>query len=41
MVEEAEKHQKERNKIMADNKELHKQVDNIKAEYKQKEEGDH
>ena len=37
MVEEAEKYQKERNKIMADNKDLHKQVDNIKAEYKQKE----
>lgn len=37
MVEEVEKYQKERNKIMADNKDLHKQVDNIKAEYKQKE----
>ena len=37
MVEEAEKYQKERNKIMADNKDLHKHVDNIKAEYKQKE----
>lgn len=37
MVEEAEKYQKERNKIMADNKDLHKQVDNIKDEYKQKE----
>ena len=37
MVEEAEKYQKERNKIMADNRDLHKQVDNIKAEYKQKE----
>ena len=37
MVEEAEKYQKERNKIMADNIDLHKQVDNIKAEYKQKE----
>ena len=37
MVEEAEKYQKERNKIMADNKDLHKQVDNIKVEYKQKE----
>lgn len=37
MVEEAEKYQKERNKIMADNRDLHKQVDDIKAEYKQKE----
>ena len=37
MVEEAEKYQKERNKIMADNIDLHKQVDIIKAEYQQKE----
>lgn len=37
MVEEAEKYQKERNKIMADNRDLHKQVDNIKSEYKKKE----
>lgn len=37
MVEEAEKYQKERNKIMADNIDLHKQVNNIKAEYQQKE----
>ena len=37
MVEEAEKYQKERNKIMADNRNLNKQVDNIKAEYKEKE----
>ena len=37
MVEEAEKYQKEKNKIMADNIDLHKQVDNIKAEYQQKE----
>ena len=37
MVEEAEKYQKERNKIMADKRDLHKQVDDIKAEYKQKE----
>ena len=36
MVEEAEKYQKERNKIMADNRDLHKQVDDIKAEYKEK-----
>ena len=37
MVEEAEKYQKERNKIMADNRDLHKQVNDIKAEYKEKE----
>ena len=37
MVEEAEKYQKERKKIMDDNRDLHKQVDNIKAEYQQKE----
>lgn len=37
MVEEAEKYQKERNKIIADNIDLHKQVDIIKAEYQQKE----
>lgn len=37
MVEEAEKYKKERNKIIADNIDLHKQVDNIKAEYQQKE----
>ena len=37
MVDEAEKYQKERNKIMADNRDLHKQVDDIKAEYKEKE----
>ena len=37
IVEEAEKYQKERNKIMADNIDLHKQVDNIKSEYQQKE----
>ena len=37
MVEEAEKYQKERNKIMADNRDLHKQVDDIKVEYKEKE----
>ena len=37
LVEEAEKYQKERNKIIADNIDLHKQVDNIKAEYQQKE----
>ena len=35
--EEAEKYQKEKNKIMADNRDLHKQLDNIKAEYKEKE----
>ena len=37
LKEEAEKYQKERNKIMADNRDLHKQVDSIKAEYKEKE----
>lgn len=37
MVEQAEKYQKERDKIMADNRDLHKQVDDIKAEYKEKE----
>ncbi len=37
MVEKAEKYQKERNKIMADNEDLHREVENIKAEYKEKE----
>ena len=37
MVEQVEKYQKERYKIMADNEKLHKEVDNIKSEYKQKE----
>lgn len=37
MVEKAEKYQKERAEIMADNEELHNQVENIKAEYKEKE----
>ncbi|MBQ2937271.1 MAG: plasmid recombination protein [Clostridia bacterium] len=37
MVEKAEKYEIERDKIIADNKELHKQVDNIKSEYKNKE----
>ena len=37
IVEEAEKYQIERNNIMADNRDLHKQMDDIKAEYKQKE----
>ena len=37
IVNEAEKYQKERDKILADNKELHNQVENIKAEYKEKE----
>ena len=36
-IEEAEKYQSERDKIIADNKELHNQVDNIKSEYKNKE----
>lgn len=37
IIEEAEKYQKERDKILAKNEELHNQVDNIKAEYKEKE----
>ena len=37
IIEEAEKYQKERDSIIADNKELHKQVNIIKAEYKEKE----
>ena len=37
IIEEAEKYQNERNRIMLDNAELHNQVDNIKAEYKEKE----
>ena len=37
MVEKAEKYEIERDKIIADNKELHNQVDNIKSEYKEKE----
>ena len=37
LVKVAEKYQKERDKILADNKELHNQVKSIKAEYKEKE----
>lgn len=37
VIEEAEKYQKERDKIMADNEKLHYEVDNIKAEYNKKE----
>ena len=37
MVEQAEKYQNERDKIMADNEKLHNEVENIKAEYKEKE----
>ena len=37
IVEEAEKYQKERDKILANNEELHNQIDIIKAEYKEKE----
>ena len=37
IVEKAEKYQKEREKIMADNEELHNQVNSIKVEYKEKE----
>ena len=36
-IEEAEKYQKERNNIIADNKKLHDEVDNIKKEYNKKE----
>lgn len=37
IIEEAEKYQKERDSIIADNEEMHKQVENIKTEYKEKE----
>ena len=37
MIEETEKYQRERNLIIADNEELHNEVDKIKSEYKQKE----
>ena len=37
VIEEAEKYQKERNSILADNIELHNQVNAIKVEYKEKE----
>ena len=37
VIEEAEKYQKERDKIMADNAKLHCEVDNIKTEYNKKE----
>ena len=37
VIEEAEKYQKERNSILADNRELHNQVNAIKEEYKEKE----
>ena len=37
VIEEAEKYQKERNSILADNRELHNQVNAIKVEYKEKE----
>ena len=37
MFEKAEKYQKERDNIMADNEDLHNQVEKIKSEYKQKE----
>ena len=37
LVNNAEKYQKERYSILADNRELHNQVNNIKAEYKEKE----
>ena len=37
MVEKAEKYEKERDKIIADNEKLHNQVEQIKSEYKEKE----
>ena len=37
VIEEAEKYQKERDKIIADNEKLHNEVDNIKTEYNKKE----
>ncbi len=37
IIDVAEKYQKERNSILADNRKLHNQVNNIKAEYKEKE----
>ena len=37
LIEEAEKYQKERDKIIADNEKLHDEVDNIKTEYNKKE----
>lgn len=37
MVEKAEKYENERDKVLSDNRELHNQVDNINAEYKEKE----
>ncbi len=37
VIEEAEKYQKERDRIIADNEKLHDEVDNIKKEYNKKE----
>ena len=37
MIEKAEKYQKERDKIVTDNENLHNEVEKIKSEYKQKE----
>ena len=37
LVDKATKYEKERNKILSDNEELHTQVDNMNAEYKVKE----
>ena len=37
VIEEAEKYQKERNRIMSDSANLHNEVEQIKGEYKQKE----
>ncbi len=37
VIDEAQKYQKERDSILADNRALHNQVENIKTEYKEKE----
>ena len=37
IIEEAEKYQKERDSIITDNEKLHNQVENIQAEYKERE----
>ena len=37
MIEKAAKYEKERNKIMEDNENLHNEVEQIKNDYKQKE----
>lgn len=37
VIDEAQKYQKERDSILADNRALHNQVENIETEYKEKE----